>query len=277
MAGDATGTLLMVAGDGAGLSDADGRAPVTLSVWRLPEAGAAADPTVSPAGPSLLCSRGRAGGRSWLFGSSLTASEPYCGWNLSVSPAKGRVAVAQPGGELLLFRIQVWKLRLSEQKVMVTTICADCNTFNGQGPLRYSGRVSPVHDFVLLCFCNFDQQDGWVLSTESCRSLNSGCCHRTIDKAGPRCGKRRCRKWAAAAQLARVLRCPAARRGGTMTSWRASAQAACLLSCRSRETVRSLSALQQVRLAVDDPTGQLSESLALKSTSSSAIQSQFAV
>ena len=109
MIGDATGTLMVVAGDGAGLADAidAGRAPVTISVWRLPVT-AALDPTASPAGPSLLCSLGRPGGRSWLRGGGLAAaSEPYSGWTLSVSPAGGRIAVAQPGAELLVFNLQV--------------------------------------------------------------------------------------------------------------------------------------------------------------------------
>jgi hypothetical protein len=153
MAGDATGKLLVVAGDGAGLSDATdaGRARITVSVWRLP-AAAVLDASSSAASPSLLCSFGRAGGRSWLLGGSLTATEPYCGWTLSVSPASRRVAVAQPGGELLLFHVQVRKLQLVQTKKTGRTLCSDCDTVDSRNLERSNDRASLCMT-LLLCFC----------------------------------------------------------------------------------------------------------------------------
>ena len=104
--GDAAGTLLLVAGDGASLDDAAEaiRTPVTISVWRLPAAGVDATP---PAGPTLLCSYGQPGGWSWPWAGRLAAPEPYCGWAVSVSPDGRHVAVAQSGAQLLLLSLQV--------------------------------------------------------------------------------------------------------------------------------------------------------------------------
>ena len=110
MAGDAVGKLLLVAGDGAGLSDAANdavRAPVTVSVWRLPAAEAAAAESPGSAVPTLLCSYGKHNGWSWPWAGRLAASEPYCGWSVSVSSDGRHVAVAQPGTELLVLILQV--------------------------------------------------------------------------------------------------------------------------------------------------------------------------
>ena len=113
MAGDAAGTLLLVAGDGAGLSDAANdavRVPVTVSVWRLPAANTAAALSSGSAVPTLLCSYGKQTGWSWPWASRLAASEPYCGWSASVSPDGRHIAIAQPGAELLVLILQVGAL-----------------------------------------------------------------------------------------------------------------------------------------------------------------------
>ncbi len=110
MAGNATGTLLLVAGNGAGHSDAANDAvgaPVTVSVWRLPAAEPAAAESPGCAVPTLLCSYGKHNGWSWPWAGRLATSEPYCGWTVSVSPAGRHVAVAQPGDELLVLSLQV--------------------------------------------------------------------------------------------------------------------------------------------------------------------------
>ncbi len=110
MAGDAAGTLLLVAGDGDGLrhaADDAGRAPVTVSVWRLPAAETTAAESAGSAVPTLLCSYGKQKGWSWPWASRLAASEPYCGWTVSVSPDGRHIAVAQPGAELLVLSLQV--------------------------------------------------------------------------------------------------------------------------------------------------------------------------
>lgn len=109
MEGDAAGPLLVIAGDGAGLGDAAdaARAPVTVSVWRLPASEAGPAQSVGGTGLTLLCSHGRLGGWSWPWSGRLAACEPFCGWTVSVSPNGRRIAVAQPGAELLIFGLQV--------------------------------------------------------------------------------------------------------------------------------------------------------------------------
>ena len=107
--GDAAGSLLVVAGDGAGLSDAAeaSQAPITVTVWRLPTDEAGAAQAAGGAGVTLLCSHGRPGGWSWPWVGRLPAAERYCGWTASISPDGRRIAVAQPGAELLAFSLQV--------------------------------------------------------------------------------------------------------------------------------------------------------------------------
>ena len=113
---NAASTLLLVAGDGASLSDAAsdaGGAPATtVSIWRLPAPDSAAAQSTSGAVPTLLCSYGKCDSWAWPWAGRLAASEPYCGWTLSVSPDGQHIAVAQPGAELLLLDLQVGALRM---------------------------------------------------------------------------------------------------------------------------------------------------------------------